>query len=130
MSKKLAALVLALSFLLVRPAEASISMARADGTTSWSSGGATITYPISNCDSVRVQVWSTAGSTAVVNVELQSSATAPWYPVAVITNPTATGEYWSIPRGINVRVNVVTANYVSGTILANLEGYNRNERIY
>ena len=128
MTKRIAVALLVLSLTLVRPAEASINVTRSDASTAWLSTGASITYPIANCDTVRVQVWSAAGSVATVNIDVQSSATAPWYTVATIANPSASGEYWSIPRAINIRINV--AAYTSGTISANLEGYNRNERIY
>jgi predicted secreted protein len=128
MRRTIIALALALSLALARPAEATVNMARSDGTVAWASGGATVAYPISNCDTVRVQIWSSAGSVASVNVDVRSSSTAPWFTVATIANPSATGEYWSIPRAIDIRVNVT--GYVSGTISANLEGYRNGERVW
>lgn len=128
MRTKLAALLVVFSLILARPAEAAVAMQRSDATTSWTSGGATNFYSISNCDSVRVQVWSASTSVAAVNIDVRSSAAAPWFTVVTVANPSSTGEYWSIPRAVDIRVNVT--GYVSGTISANLEGYNRNERVF
>lgn len=124
-----AAILIYLTFLFsAQPAEAAVSMQRSDTTTSWTSTGATNAYPIATCDTVRVQIWSTAGSVATVTIDVRSSATAPWYTVATVINPSATGEYWAIPRSIDVRVNV--SAWTSGTILANVEGYRGQARIY
>lgn len=78
---------------------------------------------------IRVQIWSSLGATATVKIECSSVkagsaaiATTPWFPVATITDPTTTGEYWSVPRTAQVRVNVTA--YTSGTIFAVLEKYN------
>jgi hypothetical protein len=70
---------------------------------------------------IRAQIWSNAGSTATVVVEESSDTNAPWYTVATITDPDATGEYWAIPRAYRVRLRV--ANYVTGTVQGNIEVY-------
>lgn len=120
--------LVSLSLLLARPAEASVPMARADASTSWTSTGSTIAYAIASADTIRVQVWSSAGSVATVTIDVRSSGTAPWYTVATISNPSTSGEYWSIPRSIDVRVNV--SAYTSGTISANLEAYRGQARVF
>lgn len=70
---------------------------------------------------LRAQVWSAAGSVATVTVDMRSSTTAPWFTVLTITNPSSTGEYWSVPRGYQMRVNV--SAYTSGTISSTIERY-------
>jgi hypothetical protein len=70
---------------------------------------------------LRAQVWSAAGSVATVTVDMRSNPSAPWFTVVTITNPSASGEYWSVPRGYQMRVNV--SAWTSGTISATIERY-------
>lgn len=79
------------------------------------------TIDVSKSDVIRVQVWSAGGSVATVQVECRSNSSAPWFACVPsgITNPDATGEYWSIPLTMSVRVRV--SAYTSGTISANVE---------
>lgn len=85
-------------------------------------------YDVSRDDYIRVQIWSQAGSVAVINVDERSSQfgdalTAPWNTVTVpsINNPSTTGEYWFVPVTMNLSINVVPGNYGSGTLLGILE---------
>jgi len=79
---------------------------------------------------IRAQIWSSAGSVATVLVQCRASSpisnpgapVAPWYTVATITDPSAAGEYWSIPRSAGVRLNV--SAWASGTIYGVVEIYN------
>ena len=68
---------------------------------------------------VDVQVWSSAGSVATINIECRSYATAPWYPCQTINNPDATGVYYSAPLAYAYRLNVTawTSGNIFGTII-------------
>lgn len=72
---------------------------------------------------LRAHVWSASTSVATVTIEVRSSTTAPWFTVATVTNPAnaSGGEYWSVPRCYQMRVNV--SAYTSGTITATIERY-------
>jgi hypothetical protein len=98
-----------------------------------STGGATValnavtttatsaTFNVSTSDATRVHVWSASGSTATIQVECRGTSSAPWYPCIQggIVNPDPTGEYWSMPLTIQLRVRV--SNYTSGAISATVE---------
>src|SRR5689334_6040671 len=79
------------------------------------------TVNVATSDVTRVQVWSAAGSVATAQVECRSRSDAPWFACVPsgITNPDSTGEYWSIPLTMQVRVRV--SAYTSGTISAAVE---------
>lgn len=114
---------------LVPQAHAATAMSRSDGTTAWSSTGNTIWYPIATADVIRIQIWSSAGSVASCVLQVSSAnAGAPAFPLATVTDPTASGEYWSIPKAGFARVSIAT--YGSGTVQANIEAYRGGERIW
>lgn len=69
-----------------------------------------------------VQIWSAAGSSAVVDVECRTGSTAPWYLCYTKSNPDATGVYVSLPRAYQYRVHIST--WVSGIVSVNFERYN------
>ena len=110
-----------------------LAIAAMPKTASASTGGSAIalnavtttatssTFDVSKSDVIRVQVWSAAGSVATVQVECRSRSDAPWFACVPsgITNPDATGEYWSLPLTMQVRVRV--SAYTSGTISASVE---------
>ena len=86
-------------------------------------------FDISRASFVRVQVWSSAGSSAIVTFDERSSRTgdalvAPWFTVTSpnnIVNPSVTGEYWFVPVSMDLSVNVPAATYSSGALCGNIE---------
>lgn len=95
-------------------------------------------FDVSGADRILIHVWSLAGSTSTVLVEQVGQQTAvgtpqspavpdPAFTTVTITNPSATGEYWSVPTATNVRVRV--SAYTSGSIYANIEAYRGTTRI-
>ena len=84
--------------------------------------GLSDTYEADGFAAIRVQVWSTEGSTATVLIQQRSrDDNAPWYTSATITNPSATGEYWVLPPSGDLRINL--SAYTDGDIYANLERF-------
>lgn len=86
-------------------------------------------YPINNADIVTITVYESkdAGSTATVALETAPTVTGPWFDVtssAPITDPSATGVQWSIPRAVFVRLNVTT--YAAGNIRATIDAWAKN----
>lgn len=77
-------------------------------------------YPVMNAGDVNVQVFSDAGSTATVKVEVSMCASGcPWLDAtatATITNPGTTGEWIIVPMVDYIRVRIDT--YTSGDIRA------------
>lgn len=75
--------------------------------------------------SVGVEIWSNAGSSAVINVDCRISSTAPWVPCYTTSDPGATyatgAKYVSLARAFQYRVDIPT--YVSGTIHVHFERY-------
>lgn len=72
---------------------------------------------------IDAQIWSAAGSVATVVIECKSYTSAPWYPCWTVTNPTATGVYYSLPRAAQYRLNV--SAWTSGTIYGTIIVYQR-----
>jgi hypothetical protein len=77
------------------------------------------TYDISKASTISAQVWSTAGSVGIVRLQTRSNAAAPWFTVTTITDPSTTGEYWSIPLSMQFRADL--SGYGSGNITVVLE---------
>jgi len=70
---------------------------------------------------IDIQIWSSAGSSAVVTIECRSYSTAPWWPCLTVTDPSTTGVYYSAPLAFQYRLNVTT--YSSGTIFGTIVLY-------
>ena len=83
-----------------------------------STTGASVAQDTGNAKYVRVHVYSAAGSSCTVLIQ-QSTNNSVWYTVATITDPSATGEAWSVASIAYTRVNVSAR--VSGTITATME---------
>jgi len=107
-------LVTALVALLALPATAAVTTVLSAVTAT----GASAAQDTANAKYVRVHVYSAAGSTATVTIE-QSTDASVWYTVATITDPSATGELWSVASVAYTRVNVTVR--ASGTISAKVE---------
>lgn len=92
--------------------------------------GQSLAYPIGAAETIIVTVYSDAGATATVDIETAPASGGPWYAVTTshISNPSATGEQWSIPRTEFVRINVTA--YTSGNIRACISGYRVDKKIY
>lgn len=69
---------------------------------------------------VGAQIWSTAGSTATVEIQCRTSTVAPWYPCYTVSNPDATGYYPTLPRSYQYRAHLV---WTAGTVYVNFERY-------
>jgi len=89
---------------------------------------ASLPYNISNADTIIVSVYSAAGSTATTTISTAPTASGPWYVVATVTDPSATGEQWSIPRTNYVKFSVTA--YTSGTIKACIGAWRDSTKIY
>jgi len=113
MKRQTIALFVILAVLALPGAAAVTTVLNAVTTT-----GASAAQDSGNAKYVRVAVFSAAGSSCTVKIE-QSTDNAVWYPVAVITDPSAVGEIWSVPSIAFTRVNVTAR--VSGTITAKIE---------
>lgn len=107
-------LITALVALLALPATAAVTTVLSAVTST----GASSAVDTGNAKYVRVQVFSAAGSTATVKIQ-QSTDNAVWYDVATITDPSATGELWSVASVAFTRVNVTAR--AAGTITAKVE---------
>lgn len=84
-------------------------------------------YPINNADIVTVTVYSDAGSTATVALETAPTVSGPWFDVTSsipITDPSATGVQWSIPKAVFVRLNV--SAYAAGNIRGTIDAWAKN----
>lgn len=112
MKKKIAGLILAIAVLCSNSAQADGIMLNA--VTSAGASQAVTAAGAQGTYAVDIQIWSSAGSVATVNIECRSYSTAPWYPCQVVTNPDTTGVYYSAPLAFQYRLNV--AAYTSGTI--------------
>ena len=145
--KKLTTLAfLALTLFAVSTAEAQVQMvaststkaigAVAAGTASADTllgalNAETKAYPIGNASDVVVSVYSDAGSSCTVQILTAPTSSGPWFDVTVstpITNPSATGEQWSIPRHAFVKVKV--SAYVSGNVRAVIFAREGKNQIY
>jgi len=77
-------------------------------------------YPTSNAGDLNIHIFSVAGSTATVKVEVSMCASGcPWLDAtatATVTNPSTTGEWIIVPMVDFVRVRIDT--YTSGDIHA------------
>lgn len=107
-------LVTALVALLALQATAAVTTVLNAVTTT----GASTAQDTGNAKYVRVHVYSAAGSSATVVIQ-QSTDNSIWYNVATITDPSATGELWSVASVAYTRVNVTVR--ASGTISAKIE---------
>lgn len=107
-------LATALVALLALPATAAVDTVLSAVTTT----GASSAQDTGNAKYVRVHVYSAAGATATVKIQ-QSLDNAVWYDVATITDPSATGEMWSVASTAFTRVNVTAR--AAGTITAKVE---------
>jgi hypothetical protein len=107
-------LVAALVGLLVLPAYAAVTTVLNAVVTT----GASSAVDTGDATYVRVHVYSAAGSSCTVKIQ-QSVDNSVWYDSASITDPSATGELWSVPSVAYTRVNVTAR--VSGTISAKIE---------
>lgn len=98
----------------------SIALLSAATTTGVGSQPSTGT-DVRDADIIHVQVWSAAGSVATVSVQCKSAVSAPWFDCinGGIVNPSASGEYWDIPKTIYIQCNVTA--YTSGSINCQLE---------
>lgn len=123
MKKLLSVLAMVALFALPLNADIGSSLVVLNGVTAQ---GVSPTIDISGASFVRVQVWSSAGATGTVLLQVRSTRNnqtpvGPWFTVATITDPNTTGEYWSVPVSMNLRVNV--SSYASGTIFAVVESH-------
>ena len=67
-----------------------------------------------------VQVWSASGSVAQVVIEQKTDIPgSPWTASGVITNPSATGEAWTVPPAgpTRLRISAYTSGAISGGIV-------------
>lgn len=87
-------------------------------------------YDVSVADVIVVHVYSDAGSTATVDIETAPTASGPWFPVTAdhITDPSAVGEAWSVPRQNYVRINVTA--WTSGNVRACISAYRADKKIF
>lgn len=98
-------------------------------------------FDVSGADRVLVQVWSNAGSTATVTIEqsaqpvvvggfdpIRAVGVTPAFVVATITNPAATGEYWSVPSTGYVRLRV--SGWAAGAVYGTVEAYRGATRLW
>ena len=140
MKKLLAALALLLS---ACPAPAAVQVLKATapstpvvacgGTDTAASGtfGAAVAsaaYSIGEANQIIVDVYSAAGSTANVQIQTAPTASGPWFTAAVVANPSATGESWSIPRTGFVRINV--SAWTAGAVKACLSAWMNTNKVY
>lgn len=88
-------------------------------------------YPIGNASDIVVSVYSDAGSSCTVQILTAPTASGPWFNVTAstpITDPSATGEQWSVPRHAFVKVKV--SAYVSGNVRAVIFAREGKNQIY
>lgn len=100
-------------------------------TNSYGSYGAVVAslpYDISNADTIVVSVYSAAGSTSTTTISTAPTRTGPWYVVATVTDASATGEQWSIPRTNYVKVSVTAI--AAGTVKACIGAWRDATKIY
>ena len=100
----------------------------ANSYTLMAATGQTASYPTENADTIRVHVFSDAGSTSTVTIEQSLASGGPWFVVATITNPSATGELWSLPRANYTRVKVTA--YTNGNIRACISAWRGGVKVY
>ena len=77
--------------------------------------GASSAMDTADADYVHVQVYSAAGSTATVLIQQSVNGTV-WFDVVTMTDPSATGEIWSVAPIAYTRVNVTA--WAAGAITA------------
>ncbi len=111
MKKKLACLVLALSFLFDGEARADGLMLNAVTSTGASEQ---VLASAQNVYGIDIQIWSATTSSATIVIECKSYVTAPWWPCTTVTDPDSTGVFYSAPLAYAYRLNVT--NYNNGTI--------------
>lgn len=84
-------------------------------------------YPINTAKETTITVYSDAGSTGTVKLETGPTVSGPWFDVTSsfpITDPTATGVQWSIPRSVFVRLDL--SAYAAGNIRATIDAWAAN----
>ena len=84
-------------------------------------------YSTGEASTIVVNVYSAAGSTASVLIQTAPTSAGPWYTVATVTDPSATGEAWSIPRTPFARISVTRS---SGTVKACLSAWMNSNKVY
>ena len=107
-----------------------------DGTASAdtllaAAGAVTKPYPINTANEIRVTVYSDAGSTCTAKIETAPTVTGPWFDVtasAPITDPSATGEQWDVPRANFCRV--ILSAHAAGNVRATINAWNGQSQIY
>lgn len=86
--------------------------------------GASEAFDTSGFDTIRVQIWSASSSTSTVLIEQTSGLPgAPWTVSGTLSNPSSTGELWSVPVAGPTRLNV--SAYTNGTISGGITAANR-----
>lgn len=88
-------------------------------------------YPINTANEIRIAVYSDAGSTATVKIETAPTVSGPWFDVTAsspITDPSAVGEQWDVPRSNFCRVHV--SAHAAGNIRASINAWNGQSQIY
>lgn len=139
MKKLLAVLVL---FVAACPAPAAVQVLKstapstpviACGATDTASSGAfaatadSAAYSTGEANYIVVNVYSLAGSTASVLIQTAPTSSGPWFTVATVTDPSATGESWSIPRTQFTRISVTRS---AGTVKACLSGWMNDKKVF
>lgn len=114
MKRSTLGLILAAAIAWTLPAAAAVTTVLNAVTTT----GASPAQDTGNAKYVIVQVFSAAGSSCTVKIQ-QSTDGSVWYDSASITDPSATGEVWSVAPVAYTRVNVSAR--VAGTITAKVE---------
>lgn len=84
-------------------------------------------YSTGEANYIVLNVYSVAGSTATVLIQTAPTSTGPWFTVAAVTDPSATGEPWSIPRTAFTRISVTRS---AGTVKACLSAWMNNAKVY
>lgn len=93
----------------------------------YAASAASRVYSIGEAYTTVIQVYSDAGSTATVTIDVAPTATGPWYTVATITDPSATGETWSVPRSKYARINVT---HTAGNVRGCISGWMNNKEVF
>lgn len=88
-------------------------------------------YPVGNASYIVISVYSDAGSTCTARILTAPTATGPWFDVtssAPITDPSAVGEQWSVPRHAFVKVRL--SAHAAGNVRAIIAAWNDKNQIY
>jgi len=88
-------------------------------------------YPIGNASEIVITIYSDAGSTATVQIQTAPTATGPWFDVTSstpITDPSATGTQWAVPRHSFVKVK--NTAWAAGNVRAIIFAREGKNQIY